>query len=282
MQRELGVLDVQYYSDPVKAMQQQLTRSDINDKTAKIDAKKKEIEADQQAIDDAAGRTSQSGRRSRLGSLEHYAMEPVLLVEDKAELRAMLRKALERAGYTVEEAPDGNAAIDKVRARRYLLVLSDLKLPGNSGIEVLREALRVDPTLPFIIMTAYGSVEEAVTAMKEGAFDFIQKPVDLDHLRLLLERAAQAAGTAARKSAAARGIRRALRLPTHRRRSSRDERSQPDDAAGGRHGLHRAAAGRERHRQRAFRARHSSPEPARRAAVRGAQLRGHSRRLGRK
>ncbi len=118
-------------------------------------------------------------------------MEPVLLVEDKAELRAMLRKALERAGYTVDEAPDGNAAIDKVRTRRYLLVLTDLKLPGNSGIDVLREARRVEPTLPVILMTAYGSVEEAVTAMKEGAFDFIQKPVDLDHLKLLLERAAR-------------------------------------------------------------------------------------------
>jgi DNA-binding NtrC family response regulator len=118
-------------------------------------------------------------------------MEPVLLVEDKAELRAMLRKALERAGYIVEEAPDGNAAIDKVRSRRYLMVLTDLKLPGNSGIDVLREARRVEPTLPVIIMTAYGSVEEAVTAMKEGAFDFIQKPVDLDHLKLLLERAAR-------------------------------------------------------------------------------------------
>ncbi len=103
----------------------------------------------------------------------------------------MLRKALERAGYTVEEAPDGNSAIDKVRSRRYLLVLSDLKLPGNSGIDVLREARRADPTLPFILVTAYGSVEEAVTAMKEGAFDFIQKPVDLDHLKLLLERAAK-------------------------------------------------------------------------------------------
>ncbi len=118
-------------------------------------------------------------------------MEPVLLVEDKPELRAMLRKALERAGYSVEEAPDGNSAIDKVRSRRYLLVLSDLKLPGNSGIDVLREARRVDPTLPFIILTAYGSVEEAVTAMKEGAYDFIQKPVDLDHLKILLERAAK-------------------------------------------------------------------------------------------
>jgi DNA-binding NtrC family response regulator len=118
-------------------------------------------------------------------------MEPVLLVEDKAELRAMLRKALERAGYVVDEAPDGNTAIDKVRSRRYQLVLSDLKLPGNSGIEVLREAKRVEPTLPFILVTAYGSVEEAVTAMKEGAFDFIQKPVDLDHLKLLLERASR-------------------------------------------------------------------------------------------
>jgi DNA-binding NtrC family response regulator len=118
-------------------------------------------------------------------------MEPVLLVEDKPELRAMLRKALERTGYTVDEAPDGNTAIDKIRSRRYLLILSDLKLPGNSGLEVLRESRRVEPTLPVILMTAYGSVEEAVTAMKDGAFDFIQKPVDLDHLKLLLERAAQ-------------------------------------------------------------------------------------------
>ena len=148
-----------------------------------IDAKKKEIEATSKpsrmlktnctkpaAIPAGRARVSQS-------------MEPVLLVEDKAELRAMLRKALERAGYAVEEAPDGNTAIEKVRNRRYQLVLSDLKLPGNSGIEVLREAKKVEPTLPVILMTAYGSVEEAVTAMKEGAFDFIQKPVDLDHLK---------------------------------------------------------------------------------------------------
>ena len=79
-----------------------------------------------------------------MGSLA-VSMEPILLVEDKPELRAMLRKALERANYSVEEAPDGNAAIDKIRARRYLLVLTDLKLPGSSGLDVLREARRVDP-----------------------------------------------------------------------------------------------------------------------------------------
>jgi len=118
-------------------------------------------------------------------------MESLLLVEDKNELRAMLRKALERAGYTVDEAPDGAAAIQKIRARRYLLVLTDLKLPGASGLEVLRASKSADPTIPVILLTAFGSVEEAVTAMKEGAFDFLQKPVDLDHLKLLVQRAAQ-------------------------------------------------------------------------------------------
>jgi DNA-binding NtrC family response regulator len=118
-------------------------------------------------------------------------MEPLLLVEDKNELRAMLRKALERAGHAVDEAPDGTAAIQKVRARRYLLVITDLKMPGASGLDVLRETKQADPTIPVILLTAFGSVDEAVTAMKEGAFDFLQKPVDLDHLKLLVQRAAR-------------------------------------------------------------------------------------------
>jgi len=118
-------------------------------------------------------------------------MEPLLLVEDKAELRGVLRKALERAGWKVEEAGDASVAIEKVRGMRYLLVLSDLKLPGGSGLDVLRQVKDADPDIPVILMTAYGSVEEAVTAMKEGAFDFIQKPVDLDHLKLLVARAAR-------------------------------------------------------------------------------------------
>ena len=118
-------------------------------------------------------------------------MEPLLLVEDKNELRAMLRKALERAGYDVDEAPDGSAAIQKVRARRYMVVITDLKMPGASGLDVLRETKKADATIPVILLTAFGSVEEAVSAMKDGAYDFLQKPVDLDHLKLLVQRAAQ-------------------------------------------------------------------------------------------
>jgi len=116
-------------------------------------------------------------------------MEPLLLVEDKNELRAMLRKALERNGHSVDEASDGSAAIQKLRNKRYQMVLTDLKMPGASGLDVLRESKQADSTIPVILLTAFGSVDEAVSAMKEGAFDFIQKPVDLDHLKLLVERA---------------------------------------------------------------------------------------------
>jgi DNA-binding NtrC family response regulator len=116
-------------------------------------------------------------------------MEPLLLVEDKNELRAMLRKALERTGHSVDEAADGSAAIQKLRAKRYQMVLTDLKMPGASGLDVLRESKQADATIPVILLTAFGSVDEAVSAMKEGAFDFIQKPVDLEHLKLLVERA---------------------------------------------------------------------------------------------
>jgi len=116
-------------------------------------------------------------------------MEPLLLVEDKNELRAMLRKALERNGHSVDEAADGSAAIQKLRNKRYQMVLTDLKMPGASGLDVLRESKQADSTIPVILLTAFGSVDEAVSAMKEGAFDFIQKPVDLDHLKLLVERA---------------------------------------------------------------------------------------------
>src|SRR5207245_3109704 len=100
--------------------------------------------------------------------VETKEMEPLLLVEDKPELRTMLRKALERAGYAVDEAPDGAAAIQKIRARRYLLVITDLKMPGASGLEVLRETKQADAAIAVLRLTAYGSGGGAGAAMKEG------------------------------------------------------------------------------------------------------------------
>src|SRR5260221_5072304 len=113
----------------------------------------------------------------------------LLLVEDKAELRQMLKLALSKAGYVVTEAADGTEGVRLVQGHPFSIVLTDLKLPGCSGLEILKKVQEVDAGIPVVVMTAYGSIEEAVRAMKEGAYDFIQKPVDLEHLRLLLERA---------------------------------------------------------------------------------------------
>ncbi len=114
---------------------------------------------------------------------------PILLVEDKDSLRAMLRLALEAQGHTVVEARDQPEAEAALRASRPAVVLSDLRLTEGDGFGVLRASKELDPELPVIVMTAFGSIQDAVAAMKEGALDFLAKPVDPDHLLLMVERA---------------------------------------------------------------------------------------------
>jgi len=114
---------------------------------------------------------------------------PILIVEDKDSLRAMLRLTLETQGHEVIEARDQAEAIAELRSGRPGVVLSDLRLSEGDGFGVLRAAKELDPDLPVIVMTAYGSIQDAVSAMREGALDFLAKPVDPDHLLLLVERA---------------------------------------------------------------------------------------------
>ncbi|HEY2940868.1 MAG TPA: sigma-54 dependent transcriptional regulator, partial [Vicinamibacteria bacterium] len=116
-------------------------------------------------------------------------MPDILVVEDKESLRGMLRKTLEARGYSVEESADAYEARRKVQASRFLVVLTDLRLPAGSGFDVLQASKESDPQAPVIVMTAFGTVDEAVRAMKEGATDFLTKPVDTEHLLLVLERA---------------------------------------------------------------------------------------------
>ena len=116
-------------------------------------------------------------------------MADVLVVEDKESLRAMLRRTLEVRGLTADEAGDVYEARRRLQATRYLAVVTDLRLPAGSGFEVLAAAREADPDTPVIVMTAFGTIEDAVKAMREGAQDFLTKPVDTDHLMLLLERA---------------------------------------------------------------------------------------------
>ncbi len=113
----------------------------------------------------------------------------ILIVEDKDSLRAMLRHALESQGHDVVEARDQVEAVQQLQESQPSLVLSDLRLPEGDGFGVLRAAKDIDADTPVIVMTAYGSIEDAVRAMKEGALDFLGKPVDPDHLLLLVHRA---------------------------------------------------------------------------------------------
>jgi len=101
----------------------------------------------------------------------------------------MLRHALERQGYEVVEANDQPAAVKLLQEAQPSLVLSDLRLPDGDGLAVLRASKDIDADVPVIVMTAYGSIEDAVRAMKDGAMDFLAKPVDPDHLLLLVHRA---------------------------------------------------------------------------------------------
>jgi DNA-binding NtrC family response regulator len=113
----------------------------------------------------------------------------ILLVEDRDSLRTMLRLALEGQGHQVVEASDQPQALERLRDSSPALVLSDLRLPNGDGFGVLNAAKESDPELPVIVMTAFGGIQEAVQAMKAGAMDFLAKPVDPDHLLLLVERA---------------------------------------------------------------------------------------------
>jgi DNA-binding NtrC family response regulator len=120
-------------------------------------------------------------------------MPDILLVEDKDSLRRVLRLTLEHAGYSVTEAADARAALAEIARTPHRVVLTDLRMPHGSGLDVLKAARAADSGVPVIVMTAFGSIDEAVTAMKDGAQDFLQKPVDSNHLLLLVERALEQA-----------------------------------------------------------------------------------------
>jgi DNA-binding NtrC family response regulator len=114
----------------------------------------------------------------------------VLVVEDRDSLRTMLRRTLEARGYSVADSRSAGDARRILASSRISVVLTDLRLPGSaSGLDVLKAAREADSNMPVIVMTAFGTVADAVAAMKDGAFDFLSKPVDTDHLLLLMERA---------------------------------------------------------------------------------------------
>jgi len=116
-------------------------------------------------------------------------MAAILIVEDNESMAKMLQQTLTGEGYKISLARDKQEGIEKIQRENIDLVLSDLRLPSGTGIDILQAAREQSPFIPVIIMTAYGKIEDAVRAVKEGAYDFITKPFDPELLLLLIGRA---------------------------------------------------------------------------------------------
>ncbi len=112
----------------------------------------------------------------------------ILIVDDESTQRDILSGYLKKKEFKIFSASSGNEAITIVKNNLIDIVLSDYKMPDKTGLEVLEELKQLNPEISFVMITAYGTVENAVKAMRLGAFDYISKPVDLDELDLLLER----------------------------------------------------------------------------------------------
>ncbi len=112
----------------------------------------------------------------------------ILVVDDESSMRLALSEALKRGGYTVETATDGFEALQKFRKERFHMVITDVKMPKMSGLEVLKEIKRISAPTPVIMVTAYGTIQNAVEAMKEGASDYILKPFSYEDLESAVRR----------------------------------------------------------------------------------------------
>lgn len=116
-------------------------------------------------------------------------MAKILIVDDKEMMRDSVATILGRRGHAVATAAGGEAALERIAEKRPDAVVTDLQMPGMSGLELLAAIRRIDEGLPVVFMTAYGSVETAVEAMREGAFDYVTKPFGGDELAIAVERA---------------------------------------------------------------------------------------------
>ena len=115
-------------------------------------------------------------------------MNKILVVEDDRSLRHIIKEALNNSGLNIDLAVDGVKALEKIKESDYHLVITDLMMPGMNGVELMEKARGIKPETGFLIMTAYGTVQTAVDALKKGAFDFITKPFSIPEMESYIER----------------------------------------------------------------------------------------------
>ena len=116
-------------------------------------------------------------------------MSRILVIDDKRSIRNTLKDILEYEKYEVDLAEDGNKGIEKIRSAEYDIVLCDIKMPGLDGIEVLERLNVLAPDTPVVMISGHGNIDTAVDSIKKGAFDYIEKPLDLNRLLITIRNA---------------------------------------------------------------------------------------------
>lgn len=132
---------------------------------------------------------AETGEAARRGPLAPNQALRILVADDDAGARLGMRRFLEGEGFVVDVAEDGARALDAARRARPDVVLTDVQMPVMDGIELCRRLHEFDPTLPVLVVTAFGVIPTAVMAMQEGAVDYLTKPLDLDTVLLAIRRA---------------------------------------------------------------------------------------------
>lgn len=115
-------------------------------------------------------------------------MDRILVVDDEKKMRHILQLMLEREGLSAEQAENGKEALAKLKQKRFDMIITDLKMPVMDGMSLLEEAKRIDPDFPIVVITAYGTIENAVDAMRKGAIDYITKPFEEEQILITVKR----------------------------------------------------------------------------------------------
>ena len=201
----------------------------------------------------------------------------ILIVDDEEIVRESLSAWLEQDGYTLAVAPDGETGLERIRKERWSILLVDLKMPGIDGLQVLEEARKIQPEAAAVIMTAYTTVDTAVSAMKLGAYDYLVKPFDPEELSLMIQKIVTQQALVRENVLLRKVLKRRVPLPRPDQQEPRDAgRLRPGENRGA-HQLDDPDPRRERHGQGARGARHPRREPAQPGTVRRHVLRGAHR-----
>jgi DNA-binding NtrC family response regulator len=115
--------------------------------------------------------------------------EKILVVDDEKNVRVLFERILAKEGYEVECAASGSEAIDKLASNSFDLVVTDLKMDGIDGLDLIRKGKRTNQAIPFILISGYGTAQTAVSAAQEGADVYLMKPIDMTDLKLAVKRA---------------------------------------------------------------------------------------------